>query len=363
MGPPGCAQAHVQVEGPTHGRSRIADVMVTFPGGDRVALEVQYAGLSVLDWQSRRADYARAGIRDVWLFGHTPPHLRQPRRRGGQSGTQGQVLLGELHRALASAGSPVLWLNPVELAIGTAIIPPTRRIGEEEWNRWWEPQQQPFARSRLPLIGDREASLWVDSLVECALTPGGLISPAMRQVHEETARPSARAAAHAADLAAAKEQERAAAVRRAQAEHAAKQGRKEYAKQAQERDLQVWMKHPLRARIIAARGRIPDFLAERLPFDWGVRAYHEHWHCVLFDDLVVGHVGDVWPVRRVYAALDRCGFELHPDGAMHARAARGWLFQLRKHGFVHFEASGWEIRSPVAVVAGLDGSTQAPTSS
>jgi hypothetical protein len=50
-------------------RDRIADVMITFPGGERVAVEVQNAGLSPHSWQARHESYRAQGIVDVWLSG------------------------------------------------------------------------------------------------------------------------------------------------------------------------------------------------------------------------------------------------------------------------------------------------------
>ena len=57
-------------------RSSVADVMATSPSGRRVAFEVQYSPLSVASWLERHRRYAQAGVTDVWLFGHTGPHLR-----------------------------------------------------------------------------------------------------------------------------------------------------------------------------------------------------------------------------------------------------------------------------------------------
>lgn len=86
-------------------RDRIADVLVTFPGDRRVAIEVQYAALTVEQWQERHDSYARQDIRDVWLFGHTGDHFKLADR--GQ-----RLRLNAVHLALLAADSPVLWFNP-----------------------------------------------------------------------------------------------------------------------------------------------------------------------------------------------------------------------------------------------------------
>lgn len=77
--------AHVVAEQATADRTRRADVMVSRPDGNQVALEVQYAGLTVHEWEQRHGDYTRQGIRDVWLFGHLPRTSSTGSRTGSSS--------------------------------------------------------------------------------------------------------------------------------------------------------------------------------------------------------------------------------------------------------------------------------------
>lgn len=58
------------VEAWTPDGRRRSDVAVTLPGGRRLALEVQRGTVSDTEWLARHADYARAGITEVWLWGH-----------------------------------------------------------------------------------------------------------------------------------------------------------------------------------------------------------------------------------------------------------------------------------------------------
>lgn len=104
----------VELEETTEDGRRRADVMLTAPNGVQWAFEVQYAGLSVRDWRERHNDYRKRGIVDVWLWGHVPPHLRR------EPGTEDTVLLGEVQRAVAEEGMPVLWINPELAEIGAA---------------------------------------------------------------------------------------------------------------------------------------------------------------------------------------------------------------------------------------------------
>lgn len=92
---------------------RRPDVLVTFPAGQRVGFEVQYASLTVAEWTQRHRAYERLGIRDVWLFGHTGKQM--PLVGGG-------VRPNEVHRAVLAAGLPLLWLNPLLDKIATCAV-------------------------------------------------------------------------------------------------------------------------------------------------------------------------------------------------------------------------------------------------
>lgn len=94
-------------------RERVADVMVTFTDGRRVALEVQYSALDVDKWQERHDSYRRQGILDIWFFGHD----------GAQASTVGDdgVALNAVQEAAAEHG-PVLWLNPITEQVGYPAV-------------------------------------------------------------------------------------------------------------------------------------------------------------------------------------------------------------------------------------------------
>ncbi|HOW92525.1 MAG TPA: competence protein CoiA family protein [Anaerolineaceae bacterium] len=48
---------------------RVADVLVTFPMGWRIACEIQLASITIADLEERTNDYARAGIDTIWWLG------------------------------------------------------------------------------------------------------------------------------------------------------------------------------------------------------------------------------------------------------------------------------------------------------
>ncbi len=106
--------ATVDLEVTTEDGSRRADVMFTSASGRQAAFEIQYAALTPAAWQARHRDYVAAGITDVWLWGHLPPQFRKYRREDGQ------IALNPTLEAVAAAGQPILWVNPIESLIGFA---------------------------------------------------------------------------------------------------------------------------------------------------------------------------------------------------------------------------------------------------
>ncbi|MET3769823.1 hypothetical protein ABIB15_002527 [Marisediminicola sp. UYEF4] len=92
-------------------RERIADVMVTLAGGERIAIEIQYSKLPADQWRERHLSYKAQGIHDVWLFGHVGAQMRIDRD---------EVRIGETQRAVAEQEKAVLWFNPLTRLVGTA---------------------------------------------------------------------------------------------------------------------------------------------------------------------------------------------------------------------------------------------------
>lgn len=59
----------VDLETPIHEAKRIADVMMTYPMGWRVAYEIQLSPITPTKLKERIADYRNAGVDVVWMFG------------------------------------------------------------------------------------------------------------------------------------------------------------------------------------------------------------------------------------------------------------------------------------------------------
>lgn len=145
---------------------RQADVLVTWPTGERVAFEVQYHALSIGDWQRRHDTYRAAGIKAVWLFGHHGDHMKP----AGPAGAT--VNLSELHRKVNETEGPgaLLWVNPTERLIG---LPHTTRDFEG------------IAFETTTTADDTWAQFQVEPLDECDLDPErGLIVPAVTRLRD-----------------------------------------------------------------------------------------------------------------------------------------------------------------------------------
>lgn len=100
--------AAVQVEASLGGGERVADVLLTSRSGNRMAVEIQFAGLTLDSYLERTRSYASLGITVVWLWGNCGPH--SPRI--------GHV--SALHQLAVRDARPLLWVNPADEVIAWA---------------------------------------------------------------------------------------------------------------------------------------------------------------------------------------------------------------------------------------------------
>lgn len=162
------AQVHLEVA--TETGERIADVMVTWPTGQQMAVEIQYAPLTVEAWLERQQSYLRQGITPVWLLGHHGAHMKTARTPTYPSwdAVAGQVQLSLLHQKMTEHNATVIWINPVDRTVGTPWA--LERIDGTP------APYKLFCRSTTT-----RAFFAVEPLDQCDLDPRhGLITPAMR---------------------------------------------------------------------------------------------------------------------------------------------------------------------------------------
>lgn len=118
--------ARVTVEASPAETHRRPDVLLDF-GDRRYGLEIQYAALAPEDWSARHADYERAGITDIWLFGATARWMLRPR---SWDAPDLPIRLPPLLATLLLRGVPFFWLDPQER---TVAVPIRARFVRRRW--------------------------------------------------------------------------------------------------------------------------------------------------------------------------------------------------------------------------------------
>lgn len=137
--------AKVQIEAPLADRERVADVLITSETGNRIAIEVQYSGLTNMEWKQRTASYNALGIPVVWIWGNVGTFA--PRRT--------RVL--DVHREVLRRRMPIIWINPAQETIAWAGL-------EDDYPRLLAPNVQ-------------RHGFWFGSLDDLELRATGLFPP------------------------------------------------------------------------------------------------------------------------------------------------------------------------------------------
>jgi competence CoiA-like predicted nuclease len=66
---PDYQDADISLEVPVYEAGRVADVMVSYPSGQKEVHEIQLSNQSLDDFQSRTSDYNRSGCDVIWWLG------------------------------------------------------------------------------------------------------------------------------------------------------------------------------------------------------------------------------------------------------------------------------------------------------
>lgn len=245
---------HVQLEQATDDRKRRPDVTITGATGHQVAIEIQYAALSVEQWRERQRDLARDGRSVVWLLGHAGDHFKLDRAC--------RIKYSELVRVMAAEGCIPLWFNPIEDLILTT---------------WSKPDEHGIT----PPAGRFAYGYKATPLGECRLTRGGVLTEYLEQLRAAT---ETRVAAHARAL---ELEER----RRRETE-----ARLERQLLERRRLLEVrrdrWTRSELYTRLTAA-GALPDILTvpptvEDVALADALDLHPSHWKAAVYDTILAG---------------------------------------------------------------------------
>ena len=382
------AGVRVAAEQASADRSRIADVMVTWPDGRQVAIEVQYAPLSVQRWRERHDSYQAQGITAVWLLGHTGAHLRAPRtpsvhlhshlpshlrnHLGDGNGAEAPlVALGDLHAAMTGAGVPLLWINPVltDGAIATVAVP--RRPHRTRSGSYGDAHGDNYARDTVfdvtPGAHDQQGVLQVDPLAACTLTPQGLTTPALQRLHANTTTLQRIDAARRRDdeERAAREaaaRDRQAAARRAneerqRAEAEARARRAQRLRELhRERQQQAWDTSVLRRGLRVRYGETtPAVFTLRSGGEEGIDALPQHWRTAVYRHLIWQKVGTSFTLTDALRAVKKEGIDLPRERSLqHADALTRWLSDLQRLRYVLARSTTSGRLRVVDVLADLD---------
>lgn len=165
------------------GIRRRPDVLVRFPDGQQIAIEVEYKAITEADYLAKCSDYAARGIVPSYVFGHTNRYFR----RVGDG-----VMLTPVTKRIAHEGRAVLFINPVDRTVatvyevGASVKDAVRRL--DKWQ--WRDADRHVGEMRRPTVYLDEARpvylVAIDSLDDCRLDPRhGIISPTWQHIRNE----------------------------------------------------------------------------------------------------------------------------------------------------------------------------------
>jgi hypothetical protein len=312
------------------GPRRRPDVSAQRSDGTRVAVEVQYSPIDPIDWSARSADLTAAGYVPVWFWGHRGSHFR-----AAQTYSEGAavVQLGALQQQAWRSGARPHWIDP-ELERVLSAAP----------------------GSTLDSYGGR-CEVGVDPLSVVELVGDALVTPTDRAALAEEERLAAEEEAErqrellrTARAEAAAEAERQRRERLANESDAERQRREAFRDAARAADAAAWERSTMRRELVEKYGGVPEVIAGGSPNERNVFRHPEEWRAAVFMDMVQGHVGQTLPygkfTRRLLGGKERAD-RLFP-------AVTGFLFMLRKAGYVAFDNSGLYIVGDITVTADLD---------
>lgn len=312
------------------GPRRRPDVSARKRDGTSLAVEVQYSPINPIDWSTRSADLAGAGYMPVWLWGHRGSHFRASKTYDEDVVV---VQLGALQQQAWLNGARPHWIDPEHERVLSAAPGSTA----DSYGGGCEVGSDPL--SVVELIGD------------------ALVTPTDRAALAEEARLAAEEEAkrqrellRAARAEAAAEAERHRRGRLAAESDTERQRREAFRDAARATDAAAWQKAKMRRELVEKYGAVPEVIAAGSPNERNVFRHPEEWRASVFLDMVQGHVGQTLPyakfTRRLLGGKERAD-RLFP-------ALTGFLFMLRKAGYVAFGNSGLYIVGDITVTADLD---------
>ena len=318
---------------------RKPDVLVTHKdSGKQIAFEIEYFNSTTPEsLEARRATYKQNEVKDIWIFGHSSKHVKPPKAGGWIP--EGSIEITGVPASIANSGEPILVINPTEGLIGT-LVNDTPPLGEN-WYQNPEHYGLNFASPKLSSYGE----IRFDLLSESILSPSlgiltntakevqasriditSLVPKAKRKHEEKLARREVEKVKRVAYQALPKED---------------KDKKIDYAKKMQEEGKIAWQTHLLRLQYLQLSGKSKTPIVTRQHLDksdYGVMAYHEHWHTEVFERFIrTQEVGYIFTVPQVYSYLESQGIKLHNNSTYRSRAIVAYLEKLESDGYLEIE--------------------------
>lgn len=325
--------AEVEVEQATESKSRRADVMIRWSSDSLplTAVEVQYSGLTVSNWQERHDSYVAQGIVDLWLFGHTGVHFKPVTVCGGIVSNHAELRLNAVHQAVLEANLPLIWINPIAALVAVASVP-VRNYPCPRPN--CNHPLSPNARFVPPTAGEARVWLSIDSLHDCSPTSTGLSTPAMERFRKELAALEVEADAYHQVC------ERQEAEKRSREEEDRRLA--DWHERSRE-DLRArWERSKLYRQILDEHGgTFPSELIVYEPSQDAVYEFPDSWHSLIYAE----HIMHRQPHHRFtvadcYSTLARGRVALHHDPTRSSMAIVTFLIELERRGLVSIRKNG-----------------------
>jgi hypothetical protein len=310
------------------------DVLVEIDG-HRLAFEVQYSAITIADWKKRHEGYAAAGIRDVWLFGNRVPHFRQARTLPHDFA----ISLSDLLWAVNHAGMHVRFIGPDALAVATVLV--------ESGDR----SDRSLQRFKFAL----------DPLASCEITDGWFVVPT--DARENEARAQREAEQRLLDEEWRRDREAWEAERQRReaqrARRAADDARRErdahkiaaFRERRRREQEQKWTQAEPWFLELVGLAETPLIITREIRGDRGIWMHPAHWHAQLYWERLHRKVGSSFSFKQAGRRWYRSQGDKGKRGVTIALTA--YLWQLKRRGFVEFDADGAYISSAIRVLADL----------
>lgn len=325
--------------GTREGGYRKPDVLVTHKEtGKQIAFEIEYFNSTTPEsLAARRATYKQNNVKDIWIFGHASKHIKPP--KAGSWIPEGSIEITSVPAAIANSGGPILIINPIEGVVGTLIHGST--IRGEDWYQNPDHYGLNFASPTLSSHGEVRFNLLSDSILDPTF---GILTNTTKEVkasRNNIASLAPEAKKKHEEKLARREQEKAKRVAYDALSKEEKDKKREYAERIKEEQKVAWQTHSLRLKYIQLSGKnnTPLVTREHLEkSDYGVMAYHEHWHTEVFERFLrTQEIGYVFTIPQVYAYLASQGIRLHSNSTYRDRAIVAYVEKLEAEGYLEIE--------------------------